>query len=171
MSADERGAPVVAGPLAGYGAAFRAHLSRSGYMPRSAGDLMRAMARASRWLEDRGLRAGELTPVLAADLQADVRHAGPVLRFLREAGVVPAASVAGAGPAEAMLAQFRGWLAGERGLSAATVQLLCQAGPQVPGATCPGRWMRRCGSWTPGRSPRSWSATARAVTRSRPRPW
>jgi site-specific recombinase XerD len=45
-----------------------------------------------------------------------------VLRFLREAGVVPAlGSAAGAGPAEAMLAQFRGWLAGERGLSAATV--------------------------------------------------
>ncbi len=121
MNADERGAPVVAGPLAGYGAAFRAHLSRSGYLPLSAGDLMRAMARASCWLEDRGLMAGELTPVLAADLQADVRHAGPVLRFLREAGVVPAASAAGAGTAEAMLAQFRGWLAGERGLSAATV--------------------------------------------------
>jgi integrase/recombinase XerD len=121
MNADERGATVVAGPLAGYGAAFGAHLSRSGYMPRSAGDLMRAMAGVSRWLEDRGLTAGELTPVLAADLQADVRHAGPVLRFLREAGVVPAASVAGAGPAEAVLAQFRGWLAAERGLSAATV--------------------------------------------------
>jgi site-specific recombinase XerD len=79
------------------------------------------MARASRWLEDRGLAVGGLTPLLAADLQADVRHAGPVLRFLREAGVVPAASVAGAGPAEAILAQFRAWLAGERGLSAATV--------------------------------------------------
>jgi hypothetical protein len=30
MNADERGVPVVAGPLAGYEAAFRAHLSRSG---------------------------------------------------------------------------------------------------------------------------------------------
>jgi integrase/recombinase XerD len=121
MNADERGAPVVAGPLAGYEAAFRAHLSRSGYAPLSARDLMRAMARASCWLEDRGLAAGGLTPLLAADLQADVRHAGPVLRFLRAAGVVPAACAAGAGPAEAMLAQFRAWLAGERGLSAATV--------------------------------------------------
>jgi site-specific recombinase XerD len=121
MNADERGVPVVAGPLAGYEAAFRVHLSRSGYTPLSARDLMRAMTRASRWLEDRGLMAGGLTPLLAADLQAGVPHAGPVLRFLREAGVVPAASAAGAGPAEAMLAQFRGWLAGERGLSAATV--------------------------------------------------
>jgi len=122
MNADGRGVPVVAGPLAGYEAAFRAHLSGSGYTPLSARDLMRAMARASCWLEDRGLAAGELTPLLAAELQADVRHAGPVLRFLREAGVVPAlGSAAGAGPAEAMLAQFRAWLAGERGLSAATV--------------------------------------------------
>ena len=120
MNADERGAPV-AGPLAGYEAAFRAHLSRSGYASRSAGDLMRAMVRAGRWLEDRGVTAGGLTPLLAADLQADVPHAGPLLRFLREAGVVPAASGAGAGPAEAVLAQFRAWLAGERGLSAATV--------------------------------------------------
>ena len=108
-------------PLAGYDAAFRAHLSRSGYTPPSARDLMRAMARASRWLEDRGLMAGGLTPLLAADLKAGVPHSGPVLRFLREARVVPAAGVAGAGTAEAVLAQFRGWLAGERGLSAATV--------------------------------------------------
>src|SRR6516164_8880905 len=122
MNTDGRGVPVVAGPLAGYEAAFRAHLSRSGYRSLSARDLMRAMAGASSWLEERGLAAGGLTPLLAADLRADVRHAGPVLRFLREAGVVPAlGSAAGAGPAEAMLAQFRGWLAGERGLSAATV--------------------------------------------------
>jgi hypothetical protein len=46
MNAGERGVPVVAGPLAGYGAAFRAHLSRSGYTPLSARDLLRAMARA-----------------------------------------------------------------------------------------------------------------------------
>jgi integrase/recombinase XerD len=122
MNAERRSVAVVAGPLAGYEAAFRVYLSRSGYAPRSAGDLLRAMARVSRWLEDRELNAGELTPLLAADLQAGLRHAGPVLRFLREAGVVPAGGVAGAGPAGAILARFRCWLAGERGLSAATVR-------------------------------------------------
>jgi integrase/recombinase XerD len=121
MNAEGRGVPVVAGPLAGYEAEFRAYLSRSGYTLRSARDLMRAMADVSRWLEDRGLTAGGLTPPLVADLQAGLPHAGAVLRFLRGAGVVPAASVAGAGPAEAMLEQFGVWLAGERGLSAATV--------------------------------------------------
>jgi hypothetical protein len=72
MNADGRGVPVVAGPLAGYEAAFRAHLSRSGYTPLSARDLMRAMARVSRWLEDRGLTASGLTPPLTADLAAGV---------------------------------------------------------------------------------------------------
>ena len=38
MNAERRRVLVVAGPLAGYEAAFRAHLSRSGYAPRSAGD-------------------------------------------------------------------------------------------------------------------------------------
>jgi hypothetical protein len=53
MNADGRGVPVVAAPLAGYEAAFRVHLSRSGYTPLSARDLMRAMpARAA------GLRTG-----------------------------------------------------------------------------------------------------------------
>ena len=60
MNADERCVPVVAG-LAGYEAAFRAHLSRSGYTPRSAGALLRAMACASRWLEDRELNAATST--------------------------------------------------------------------------------------------------------------
>ena len=50
MDADGRGVPVVAGPVAGYEAAFRAQLCRSGYTPLSARDLMRAMARASCWL-------------------------------------------------------------------------------------------------------------------------
>jgi site-specific recombinase XerD len=122
MNAERRGVPVVAGPLAGYEAAFRAHLSRSGYASASVRHLVRVMACASCWLEERELTAGAMTPPLAADLAAGLPGAGPLLRFLREAGVVLAAGdAAGAGLAEAMLAQFRAWLAGERGLSAATV--------------------------------------------------
>jgi hypothetical protein len=49
-------------------------ICRTGYTPLSARDLMRAMARASCWLEDRRLAVGGLTSLLAADLQADVRH-------------------------------------------------------------------------------------------------
>ena len=122
MNAEGRGVPVVAGPLAGYEAAFRAYLSRSGYAQVSVRHLVRVMARASHWLEERGVTVGGLTSPLAAELEAGLPGAGPLLRFLRVAGLVPAAGRAvGAGPAEALLAQFRGWLAGERGLSAATV--------------------------------------------------
>jgi len=121
MNAEGRGVPVVAGPLAGYEAAFRAYLSRSGCAQVSVRHLMRVMAGASRWLEERGVTAGGLTPPLATELEAGLAGAGPLLRFLREAGLVAASGrAAGAGPAEAVLAQFRGWLAGERGVSAAT---------------------------------------------------
>jgi site-specific recombinase XerD len=114
--------PVVAGPLARHEARFRAYLACLGYAPRSVRSLVRVMGRASFWLEERGLTASGLTSAVAADLEAGLAGMGPVLRFLREAGEVPAAdSGVGAAPVEALLAQFRGWLAGERGLSAATV--------------------------------------------------
>jgi len=123
MKTDERGVLVVAGPLAGREMAFRAYLSRSGYAPRSARELVRVMARASDWLEGRGLTVSELTPPRAAELEAALPGAGRLLRFLREAGEVPAPGSPGdATPAEALLAQFGDWLAGERGLSAATVR-------------------------------------------------
>lgn len=119
MNTDGSAAAVVTGPLAGYEAGLRAHLARSGYAPRSARDLVGVMARASRWLEGRGLGAAGLTPPVAAGLQAVLAGAGPVLRFLRDIAV-PVAGGAAA-PVEALLAEFRGWLSGERGLSPATV--------------------------------------------------
>jgi hypothetical protein len=57
MINDGLAAVVVTGPLARYEAAFRARLAESGYAPRSARDLVRAMARVSCWLPERGLGA------------------------------------------------------------------------------------------------------------------
>ena len=122
MRTDRLAVRVVTGPLAEHEAGFRAHLARLGYAPRSARSLVRAMARASSWPEGKGLAAGGLTPPVAAELEAVLAGAGPGVRFLRQAGVVPGAGSAGdASPVEALLAEFRGWLATERGLSAATV--------------------------------------------------
>lgn len=79
------------------------------------------MAGLSRWLEDRALSPSGLTPHVVADVR--IAHLVPVLRFLREIGEVPTAEGAiGASPVEALLVEFRAWLAEERGLSAATVR-------------------------------------------------
>ena len=122
MSAGEPGGPVVTGPLTRYEVPFRAYLVQAGYAPRSVRDLVRTMARASCWLDGMGLQPGGITPLVAADLEAGVPGSGPVLRFLRQAGVVAAGAGSGAGPAAALLAEFGAWLAGERGLSPVTVR-------------------------------------------------
>jgi integrase/recombinase XerD len=120
MNTGESARRMVAGPLAPFEMAFRAELTRVGYTVRSMRDLAGSMARLSRWLEERSLSPSGLTPHVVADVR--IAHLGPVLRFLREIGAIPAAhSAVGATPVEALLAEFRTWLAGERGLSAATV--------------------------------------------------
>jgi integrase/recombinase XerD len=112
---------AVSGPLAPFEAAFRVELTRAGYTRSSIRGAVAAMAALSRWLEVRSLAPSELTAAVVAGV--GVRQIGPVLRFLREIGEVPTAdSRIDAEPVEDLLAQFRAWLAGERGLSAATVR-------------------------------------------------
>src|SRR5439155_590384 len=126
MKTDERGVLVVAGPLAGREMAFRAYLSRSGYAPRSARELVRVMARASDWLGGRGLTVSELTPPRAAELEAALPGAGRLLRFLREAGEVPAPGSPGDAPLAAAVPAVAGWRLASlpRGLDAAVVSRL-----------------------------------------------
>jgi integrase/recombinase XerD len=120
MNTGELARRMVTGPLASFEMPFRAELARVGYASRSTRELVGSMARLSRWLEERTLSPSGLTPHVVADVR--IAHLGPVLRFLREIGEVPAAQGAvGAMPVETLLAEFRAWLAGERGLSAATV--------------------------------------------------
>jgi site-specific recombinase XerC len=112
---------AVGGPLAPFEAAFRVELARVGYGPSSIRAAVRAMARLSGWLEDRALSPGGLAPQVLAEIR--IAGLGPVLRFPREAGAVPAAGFeVDVTQAEAVLAAFRRWLAGERGLSPATVR-------------------------------------------------
>lgn len=120
MRADGSVRPRVSGPLVRFEAAFRAELARAGYTPSSVRGAVAAMAQLSRWLEVRAVSPAELTPPVVADVR--VRQLGPVLRFLREIGEVPAPdSTIESAPVEALLAQFRAWLAEERGLSPVTV--------------------------------------------------
>jgi len=110
----------VSGPLAAFEAAFRAELARAGYTPSSARGAVAAMARLSRWLEVRAVSPAELAPPVVAEV--GIGQLGPVLRFLREIGEVPAPdSTIETVAVAALLARFRAWLAEERGLSPVTV--------------------------------------------------
>lgn len=122
----------VTGPLEPYAAGFAAELARLGYASGSAYTQMLLMAHLSRWLFGEGLDAGGLTPQAAGRFLAHRRAVGyaqllspkglaPLLGYLRRVGVAPAAPVpVPAGPAEELLARYRGYLVTERGIGAAT---------------------------------------------------
>ncbi len=133
MSADPSRVRVP-GPLADYAGGFAAELARRGYRPGSVACHLRLMAQLSRWLQARGLDGGGLTPGAVDSFLAARREAGhaagvaagslePLLGFLRVAGVAPGwVPRAAAGPADALLACYAGWLARERGLAATTIE-------------------------------------------------
>lgn len=124
----------VAGPLEGYADGFRADLAARGYHPQVIGRQVRLMADLSAWLEAQGRRADALTPQVAADFLRERRACGhrvlvsgralaPLLGYLRGIGAAPAAVMpAPRAPAEVLLAEFAGYLTGERGLSPASVR-------------------------------------------------
>ena len=135
MGAGESVRLAVTGPLASFEAGFRAELARAGYAPRSARGLARAMARLSGWLEESGLPPSALTPAVMASLRPELSGVGPVVRFLRGAGVVPGAdSMADAAPVEVVLGEFGAWLIAERALAAESVRCyVTQARPVLVG--------------------------------------
>jgi integrase/recombinase XerD len=90
------------------------------------------LGQLSGWLQREGLAVGELNAGVAARCAVALRQAGyrsyvtgasmrVPLAYLREFGAVPAPA-AGAGPVEELLADFRVYLASERGLVAGTVR-------------------------------------------------
>jgi site-specific recombinase XerD len=125
----------VTGPLERYARGFAAELEACGYTPLSAANQLRLMAHLSRWLGTAGLDPGELNDEgLQAFLAVrsgqgytcwlSLRGLAPLLGCLRRLGVVPAPTPpARSGPAEELLAKYRAYLAGERGLVASTVRV------------------------------------------------
>ncbi|KZS57628.1 hypothetical protein A4G26_15520 [Mycobacterium kansasii] len=124
----------VIGPLGPYAREFAAELEAWGYTPLSASNQLRLMAHLSSWLAAEGLDLGELNDeVLQAFLAhrsaqgytcwLSLRGLAPRWGWLRSRGVVPGARPAvRSGPAEDVLAEYRAYLAGERGLVARTVR-------------------------------------------------
>lgn len=123
----------VVGPLEPYAQGFGAELKRQGYTSLSAANQLRVMAHLSRWLREQGLDPAELTEDgVEAFLRArreqgytcwlSPRGVAPMLVYLRGLEVLPAAvAPVRCGPFEELLADYRAYLLGERGLVASTV--------------------------------------------------
>ena len=125
-------APTVSGPLAPYAAGFGQWLAARGFSLRTVPKRVWQLDHLSRWLEREGLVPAELTPARVEQFVADRRAAGyrtwvsPLslrlpLAYLRELGVVPPPARVADGPLERLLADYRWYLARERGLVARTI--------------------------------------------------
>jgi integrase/recombinase XerD len=121
------------GPLSPFEAALRAELARQGYTPGSARAVMEAMRRLSCWMEQRDVPAAGLGPQVVEEFLADRRAIapagkaarrglGPLLRVLRAQGAIPPAAGEASSPAGQVLARYRDYLNGERGLAAESVR-------------------------------------------------
>lgn len=110
---------------------YRAWLAHRGYTPQTIRNMLAGLGQAGRWMSREGLAPADLDEEAMAAFAASRQAAGqrralgpramkPLLGYLREAGVTPAVKPAQT-PLEEMLADYRTWLARERGLAAATV--------------------------------------------------
>jgi integrase/recombinase XerD len=124
---------VVIGPLAPFADGLRQDLARQGYALDTVTDHVHLLADLSGWLAGRGLAAADLTGEAAAVFLRARRAAGhrtgvtvralaPALGYLRRVQAVPPQDQpVPATPLEVLLAAYRQYLEGERGLSAGTV--------------------------------------------------
>jgi len=118
------------GPLGPLEAGIRAALGEEGFTPGSVRCVTGTMRRLSCWMEQRGVAADGLTPETVAEFVADSSSArtarrglGALLRLLRSQAVIPPErDSAGDSAAGMLLAQYRDYLAGERGLAAESVR-------------------------------------------------
>jgi integrase/recombinase XerD len=118
------------GPLAPHAEDFRRWLVSSGFAPASVQHRLTLFSQFSGWLAAEGIAPGDVTDGHAEQFAAErrargrVRWASPAsmalpMRYLRDIGAVRAEAVAHDGD---LLAGYRGYLAAERGLAAATIR-------------------------------------------------
>jgi site-specific recombinase XerD len=110
---------------------YRAWLAQRGYTPQTVRNMLADLGRVGRWMSREGLVTAQLDEDAMAAFLAAWQAAGrrgalgpramvPLLSYLREAGVTPAAKPPHT-PVEGLLGEYRIWLARERGLAAAAV--------------------------------------------------
>lgn len=125
---------VVTGPLAPFAGGLRQDLARQGYALDTVTGHVHLLADLSGWLAGRGLAAADLTVEVTREFLHERRAAGhrtgvsgralaPSLGYLRRVQAAPpAGQPVPATPLEALLASYRQYLEGERGLSAGTIR-------------------------------------------------
>ena len=123
----------VAGELAPLVERFREVLTENGFNRHTVAAHTHLMADLSGWLTEHGVLAEQLTvdqiTLFLADRRAvgrsvlvSARGAAPLLKFLRDREVIPAASLPSPiGPSGQVLAQYRDFLEAERGLAPLSV--------------------------------------------------
>lgn len=122
----------VRGPLAEFVPLVAAEALECGYTPLTTAGVLRLMAHLSRWMQARGMGAGDLSRERAREFTAARRAAGrrrgrslrslvPVLTALADAGVLaPDPPVGPVSERERLLAAFEQYLRCERALAAGT---------------------------------------------------
>lgn len=122
----------VVGPLGPYAPGFRAWLAEHGYRPSSVEIQAFLMGHLSRWMNEQGMEPSAFT-CEAAERYREVRRQSlsslsggrgleQLLAYLRGVGVVPEPAAPGS-PADAIIAAYREYLLGERGLVEGSVVL------------------------------------------------
>lgn len=123
----------VAGPLEPYASGYRGELVRRGYSSWTVVSYLYSLARVSRWLAERGLRAVDLDAECVGRFLAERRSNCQVLRlaprglnsllgYLCGLGVAPASAAAVPGTwQDALVEEFVAFLRSERGLAEQTI--------------------------------------------------
>lgn len=127
MSGMRRKTGLLGPEVEGYGA----WLAHRGYTPLTVRNMLKDLGQVGVWLSAQGLQVAQFdedraSAFLTARREAGHRRVGgpralvPLLAYLREAGVVPAANRS-LTPLDVLLGQYRVWMVQERGLAAMTV--------------------------------------------------
>ena len=127
MSGPRRKAGLLGPQVEGYGA----WLAQRGYTPATVRNMLRDLGQVGLWLSVEGLDVAQVDEQTMAAFLAARHKAGcrgvpglrattPLLTYLREAGIVPAAEPS-LTPVAVLLGRYRSWLVQDRGLAASTV--------------------------------------------------
>jgi site-specific recombinase XerD len=119
------------GRMGPFVAGFQASLSEQGYSALAVRNILKDVGAVGRWMQERDLQPGQLTPAVIADFRLDCLAVGrrkipsvksfePLLRFLRDEGVLGEPPEPES-PVGRLLADYRRWLVAERGLAESTV--------------------------------------------------